>query len=193
MNAQHLSESGEWYTPPEEVARWHRVFPDGFFDPCSSAKAQTIVRASSWSDRGLELDGWGSAAVVNPPGACPRAGGEFSVCGNRTRCSCKLPRRFLERSIIEAAKGCSVLFLSYSVNHVRIMANLLRSGIVEHDAVAVYGAIPLDRIAYLDPVTMRQKRGSNCDSIYWFIAPPASEMTARFEETFSDRQLFAMG
>lgn len=166
-NAQHSAESGEWYTPPEWVECVRSALGSIEFDPCSSLAADKVIKAGCWSDEGL-MHAWHNfkTLFVNPPGSCPKAeggllGDYFSVCGNKTRCSCKLPKQFMERSIKAAAKGSDVIYLAYSVNQLRMLANM---EIPSNVSVTI--ALPKERIAYLNPETMEPQRGTNCDSAF---------------------------
>ena len=169
-NAQHSAESGEWYTPPEWVECVRSALGSIEFDPCTSEKANEVVKATRWSmdSLGGYPDCWARhpTIFVNPPGSCPKAeggllGDYFSVCGNKTRCSCKLPKQFMEHSVAAAAKGSDVIYLAYSVNQLRTLANM---EIPSNVNVTI--ALPKERIAYLDPETMEPQRGTNCDSAF---------------------------
>ena len=100
------------------------------------------------------------------------------MCGNPKSCSCKLPRRFLEKSITEAAAHMSIIYLAYSVNQLRQLSNIqIPLGL------AVSIALPADRIPYIDAVTMEPKRGTNCDSAFVCLSRVAA-VHDRFSETF---------
>ncbi len=171
---QLSAESGEWYTPPEWIERVRHVL-GSFYDPCSSEAAQSVVQADGWSVMGLEKLHWGPAWFCNPPGSCRRIDlgvldkdGKparlFTQCGNLKRCSCKLPRKFLERAIQEAKQGRPGIFLMFSVNQLRTLAQLARPRVG-----VVHLAVPQKRIAYLAPVTMEPKKGTSFDSAFLYL------------------------
>lgn len=169
MNNQHLSETGEWYTPPRWIEAARRALGSIDLDPCSSRKANecivtagTFLRAAheplqlSWHQR-TDI----KTAFVNPPGACQKVGPLYSVCGNRNRCSCALPRDFMAKSMIEAYHGMNIIYLAYSVNQLRQITRL-----IPPMALGISIAIPKDRIPYIDPSTMEPVKGTNCDSAF---------------------------
>jgi hypothetical protein len=88
-----------------------------------------------------------------------------------------LPKRFLAKSLDEARAGMSIVYLAYSVNQVRHLANADRSGL----RVAV--AFPGDRIPYIDPKTMQPQKGTNCDSAF-FCLSQRPEVLERFRSEF---------
>lgn len=64
-----LSESDEWWTPPEVIARVLRAFPAIDLDPCSNPGPTRNVPATRHhdiTDSGLE-HGWQGRVFVNPP------------------------------------------------------------------------------------------------------------------------------
>lgn len=72
MLAQHSSLSNEHYTPPGLCDLVREVFDQEIdLDPCSSAAANTLVRARRYyteADDGLTLP-WAGCVFVNPPGS----------------------------------------------------------------------------------------------------------------------------
>ena len=173
-NAQHSSLTGEWYTPPGEIAAVRYALGGSIdLDPCSCEKANRTVKARTW---GTAADGmlgvvWGhsgTTAFVNPPGACDfdKSAGTYSVCGNKKRCSCGLPKKFLMKSILEAHAGMSIVYLAYSVNQLRQLSAI---GVPESVRVSI--ALPADRIPYLDSETLEPVHGTNCDSAFVFLTP----------------------
>lgn len=169
-NAQHSASTGEWYTPPRWVEAVRRTLGEIGLDPCTSEQANRVVKATvalTHEHNALETR-WGKiakTAFVNPPGSCIKRDGVFTVCGNETRCSCKLPRRFLAKSMIEAYHGVDVVYLAYSVNQLRTLATLLWP-----PGVRVSVAVPPVRIAYLNPETLEPVRGTNCDSAFFCLS-----------------------
>lgn len=166
MNAQHSALTGEWYTPPRWIDATSRTLGGIFYDPCSSAAANTIVRAQHYHTAGnnalmLRWHTFARNGFVNPPGTCTRVDGLFSVCGNETRCSCALPREFLARSLIEAHHGMDIVYLAYSVNQLRQIARLKPP-----QEIGISIALPAERIPYIDPATMEPVKGTNCDSAF---------------------------
>lgn len=182
MNAQHSAESGEWYSNDGWMEPCREVLEFIEFDPCSCAQANKVVRAANFSGEGLVLPSWYElyqTAYVNPPGTCRREQGElFSVCKNVKRCSCGLPKQFLERCIEEAAAGMRIIYLAYSVNQIRQLSN------IECSDVEVTIAYPGDRIPYLDPTTLEPVKGTNCDSAFIYLQPRGSFNT-EFVEVFA--------
>lgn len=185
MNAQHQISSGEWYTPTEWIALVRLVLGSIDFDPCSSDIANTIVKARIWAIEGqdslaMPWHQFASTAFVNPPGCCRKGFLGFTVCGNPKNCSCGLPRKFLEKTIAECALGMSAIYLAYSVNQLRQL-----SSIAIPRGLAVSVALPSKRIPYVDPVTMKPKRGTNCDSAFVLISDPiAGTSHKRFADIF---------
>lgn len=182
-NAQHSAESGEWYTPPEWIELVRETLGSIDFDPCSSAKANEIVK----SDKYATVPGpWisGCNVFVNPPGSCrPSLLYKFGTCENAKRCSCKLPQTFLARCIQqEVFTGSDIIYLAFSVNQLRQLGKLLRNAPSD---LCVSVATPHDRIAYLDPKTMQPVKGTNCDSAFVFLSLD-HEVTQHFYEAFGD-------
>ena len=70
MNARHLSQSNEHFTPPEIVERARAVLGRIDLDPASCEAANTIVRASRFYD--AKENGftkiWRGRVFLNPPG-----------------------------------------------------------------------------------------------------------------------------
>ena len=173
-NAQHSASTGEWYTGGE----WSDVVRTAlggiiFLDPCSSAKANTLVKAVIYgteADNLLDRD-WRelheecTTAFVNPPGTCTKVNGLYSVCGNPSKCSCSLSKKFLRKCIEQAHNGMDIVYLAYSVNQLRQLANLE----IPAD-VKISIAIPSDRIPFTSPETMAPVKGTNCDSAFLCIA-----------------------
>ena len=179
-NAQHSAESGEWYTPPEWIELVRETLGSIDFDPCSSAKANEIVRAKIYET--CTRDSWLNANIfVNPPGSCrPSLLYKFGTCKNSKRCSCKLPQEFIRRSMQAAMGGADIIYLAFSVNQLRQLGKLLRH--VPHK-LGVSVATPHDRIAYLDPKTMQPVRGTNCDSAFVCLSL-SQDVTKRFHDVF---------
>ncbi len=165
MNGQHNSETGEWYTPPEWIERVRKVLRCIELDPCSSARANEVVKAEryfTYDHHPLRTLWAGTGPLfINPPGTCvPGALRKYSECGNNGRCSCALPRKFMERAVYES-RHRDVMYLAYSVNQLRQLSKIE----VPTD-VSVSIAIPPNRIAFLDPETLEPKKGTNCDSAF---------------------------
>ena len=164
------AETGEWYTPPELVDLARRCLGGTIdLDPCGTPVSNGIVGAR-WFSHDFESD-WlhlGHRVFFNPPGTCRKdESGKFSVCGNTGRCSCGLTMRALDKTISEAEKGAEVFFLAYNMGGI-----LRRLGERLHDYLVVCSiAIPSKRIAFLDPTTLKPKRGTNVDSAFLFITP----------------------
>lgn len=170
VNVQLSAESGEWYTPHEWVEKIHAVFPWGFWDPATSAMANLVMGAVRWGCDALSEDWvyWGPFWFCNPPGSCPRLeDGTFSVCGNATRCSCKLPRRMLYRALSQSGEG---IFLMFSVNQLRTLA-----GLDVPQGKRLILAVPTTRIPYLDPQTLTPKRGTSFDSAFLFVGHTSAD------------------
>lgn len=187
MNAQHSSETGEWYTPPkyvEAVRRTHQGVID--LDPCSNVKANSIVKARGFftaddDSLGVSWSAYNYTAFVNPPGTCSKDENDhYSVCGNEKKCSCGLPKRFLFKSIEQADLGLHVIYLAYSVNQLRHLTNLLKGS-----TISVSVAIPPDRIAYISPETMQPVKGNACDSAFFCLSRFSCHHD-RFRESFLD-------
>mgnify|MGYP000527561636 CR=1 FL=1 len=188
MNVQHMASKGEWYTPQKWIELVRKALGHIGLDPCSSAAANAVVGARMYLDHlSCSLSQpWhllAHTAFVNPPGSCVKIGGVFSVCGrgdpNRTRCSCKLPRRFLAKTLSEAALGLDSVFLAFSVNQLRQLSNIPWPA-----GVSVSIAIPPDRIPYLDSETLEPVKGTGFDSAFVCVSTN-SELHAKFSYVFS--------
>lgn len=182
-NAQHSVSTGEWYTPKNWIEAVRRALGRIDLDPCSSAKANTVVRAGAWWGPGNGVDcSWRdcghATAFVNPPGSCVVVDGLFSICGNPKKCSCKLPRQFLARSLIEAYKGMEIIYLACSINQLRMLVSLKWP-----PGVLVSVAVPASRIPYLNPETLEPVQGTNCDSAFFCLAR-STHTHAQFKEVF---------
>lgn len=195
VNAQHSASTGEWYTPPEEIELVREALGGIDLDPCSSARANTIVKATAIytaADHPLEVP-WHNAhrtAFVNPPGTCSPGLLFYSGCGNliitkgggKGRCSCALPRKFLQKSLVEAGRGMEIVYLAYSVNQLRQLSKLETP-----PGVTTLIALPPDRIAYLDPQTLEPVKGTNCDSAFVYLCDDRAaecHQAERFAITF---------
>lgn len=173
-NAQHSAKSGEWYTPARWIEAVRRTLGSIDIDPCSSKEANNVVKAGEWwgsGGRALERN-WDvgrQTVFVNPPGSCIVIDGVFSECvnpvktanGGRGRCSCKLPKQFMAKSLIQAYRGIDVIYLAFSVNQLRMLAELKWP-----PGVSISIALPAQRIPYLDPETLDPVKGTNCDSAF---------------------------
>lgn len=184
-NAQHLAGTGEWYSREKEVSLGRRVLGSIYLDPCSSPSANTVVGASHFftsKDRSLDrvwLSCPGLTLWVNPPGSCEKDILGYQVCGNKGKCSCKLPQRFLNKTIQECSdnEGEAVL-LAYSVNILRHLSKVKMP-----DNLKCCIAVPPDRIPYLNPATMLQVRGTNCDSVFFHFTTKSNRL---FKQVFSE-------
>lgn len=186
VNAQHSINTGEWYTPAEWLALVRAVLGSIGLDPCSSKAASFAVGAPIYlteSDNPLKLP-WheiADTAFINPPGCCRKGFLGYMACDNRKNCSCRLPRKFLEKTITECALGMSAIYLAYSVNQLRQLSSI---AIASHLSVSI--AMPAKRIPYVDPVTMKMQRGTNCDSAFVLISEPVIGTShKRFADVFS--------
>ena len=100
---QLQSKTVEWYTPPSILQLVRQVFVEGVIDldPCSSAPAQSVVRARhcyTAADDGLSRD-WFGRVFVNPP---------FGVLGGKSQ-----QGQFLSKGIAayESGQASELLFL----------------------------------------------------------------------------------
>lgn len=187
MPAQHSSETGEWYTPAEWIELVLEALGTIDFDPCTSDIAnEAIVRARIWAIEGqdslaMPWHQFANTVFVNPPGACRKGFFGYTVCGNPKSCSCRLPRKFLEKTIAECALGMSAIYLAYSVNQLRQL-----SCIAIPSGLAISVAMPPQRIAYINPETMRPQRRTNCDSAFILISDPIGGASHRsFADIFA--------
>lgn len=186
MNAQHLATTGSWFTPPRYIEATVRVIGPIDLDPCSCARAQLIVKARRFytaADDPLNR-WWGSRSKTgycNSPGSCdPDGDKNFGVCGNDSRCSCKLPMQFLTKCIEETRKGMDIIYTAYSVNMIRqIPTDLIIGGL------GLTMAVPKVRVAYIDPVTMEPRRETPCDSAFLCLSKD-DKIHGRFMTEFSN-------
>lgn len=117
MNARHLSQSGERYTPSYVVEAARRVVKRFALDPASSEAANTIIQARriyTAEDDGLSKK-WKGPVFINPPGTCKETIDEidyFPGCGDYTNtgkerksCVCNYAQRFWEKLLEEVDAG----------------------------------------------------------------------------------------
>ena len=70
-----------------------------------------------------------------------------------------------------------IIYLAYSVNQLRQLSRVETHG----NRIAI--ALPKDRIPYLDPETMKPKRGTNCDSAFICMSQDPYKLVA-FDSVF---------
>lgn len=184
-DVRHLAQTGEWYSPPKEIACERSILGGISLDPCGSDESNTIVRALTvWGEEDDSLNrpwydgGFRPTAHVNPPGTCllievecepyqkkdgtwTNLRNQYATCENKSRCSCALPGQFLRKSIHEASLGMDIIYLAYNMSQTRQL-----SKIDIPDNLIVSIAIPPERIPYIDPTTMEPVRGTNADSAF---------------------------
>lgn len=170
--AQHLSGEAEWLSPKPFIDLAHIAF-DGppALDPASTAFANTRVGAQRFytaEDDGLS-NPWSFPSIFfNSPGMCgwdrPTAkerrdrrarGAEVKrgakvtrVCRNWKRCSCSLPLKFWERSMIaHRSHGSQIFMVGFTVNHLRMLQYSVYGGPLSNGIVCV----PKKRYPYVLP------------------------------------------
>lgn len=187
---QHSSESAEWYTPNSILDRVRKTFGGEIdFDPCGSEWTQAnTVRASNYDDQST-VDLWhesvphGSSVFVNPPGSCRAYEGfKYGDCSNQKRCSCKLPRSFMQSSLL-LSEHSNVIYLAYSVNQLRTLSSLIRGS--KNAAYNVEICIPEKRIKYISGETLREASSTPCDSAIILMSTD-DILVRRFVEYFHD-------
>lgn len=118
MIAQHLSNSGEHYTPPDVVELVHRVLGRIDLDPFSSDEANKTVQADSYwtADDGYDAlfepwdtDGGQSRVFINAPGTCmvvdEYGQKHYPQCKGVKRCKCDFVSRAWGKLLHEIAVG----------------------------------------------------------------------------------------
>lgn len=184
-SAQHMSTSGERYTPPWLV-EWARQILGGIdLDPCSCAAAQTVVQADTYYDRDGLSRPWYGRMLINPPGRCT---GDYEGCGPvlwsspsgrsrasrgrpRRSCSCGLVRAFWARSVTQVSLGRvdAIMWIGYSLEQLAMLQSTSCGGPLRWPT-----AVLRRRVAYLGP-DLQPMRPPPHSSYVTLVARPSAD------------------
>lgn len=138
--ARHLSESAEWYSPPELLESARRVMGGIDLDPASSHTANKLVGATrihTLADDGLEQR-WSGRVWLNPPG--DRAG--------------SLPKRFWGQLVRSYQAGLvpEAIYLGFSLEQLVSLQQQEPLALTQHlSPLAFPLCVPRRRVRYLRP------------------------------------------
>lgn len=206
MNARHLSQSAERYTPGYIIDPGRETLGGFDLDPASCAKANEIVQAVEFytaEDDGLAWL-WEGRLLANPPGTCKvlvdriRVGATrdgqveyrdvfaFPGCGDklpngkaRKTCSCGYVKRFWEKLLLYVDEGdvFAAIWIGFNCSQLQTLQQCEASPL---DFLTCF----IDhRVPYLDQ-NLKPLSSPPHNSYVTLVAPPGSEYELRFVKNY---------